>query len=79
MSYNYDLTSVSTIIHEGGHNVHHQYISENNPLEYRMVSSLVAEVASLTNECLLSTYLANNGNTKEEKLKGIENILHQKT
>lgn len=75
MSYNYDLTSVSTIIHEGGHNVHHQYISENNPIEYRMVSSLVAEVASLTNECLLSSYLANNGTTKEEKLKGIENIL----
>ena len=75
MSYNYDLTSVSTIIHEGGHNVHHQYISENNPLQYRMVSSLVAEVASLTNECLLSSYLAQNGKTKEEKLKGIENIL----
>jgi len=75
MSYNYDLSSVSTIIHEGGHNVHHQYISENNPIEYRMVSSLVAEVASLTNECLLSSYLANNGKTKEEKLKGIENIL----
>ena len=75
MSYNYDLTSVSTIIHEGGHNVHHQYISENNPIEYRMVSSLVAEVASLTNECLLSSYLANNASTKEERLKGIENIL----
>lgn len=75
MSYNYDLSSVSTIIHEGGHNVHHQYISENNPIEYRMVSSLIAEVASLTNECLLSSYLANNGKTKEEKLKGIENIL----
>ena len=75
MSYNYDLTSVSTIIHEGGHNVHHQYISENNPIEYRMVSSLVAEVASLTNECLLSSYLANNGEDKKEKLKGIENIL----
>ena len=75
MSYNYDLSSISTIIHEGGHNVHHQYISENNNLEYRMVSSLIAEVASLTNECLLSSYLANNGSTKEEKLKGIENIL----
>ena len=75
MSYNYDLSSVSTIIHEGGHNVHHQYISENNPLQYRNVPSLIAEVASLTNECLLSSYLANNGKTKEERLKGIENIL----
>ena len=76
MSYNYDLSSVSTIIHEGGHNVHHQYLSENNPLQYREVPSIVAEVASLTNECLLSNYLANNGSTKEEKLAGINNILN---
>ena len=75
MSYNYDLTSVSTVIHEGGHNVHHQYVSENNLLQYRDIDSLIAEVASLTNECLLSSYLANNGESKEEKLKGLENIL----
>ena len=75
MSYNYDLASVSIIIHEGGHNVHHQYVAENNLLQYRDIPSLVAEVASLTNECLLSSYLAENGKTKEEKLKGIENIL----
>ena len=75
MSYNYDITSVSTIIHEGGHNVHHQYLTENNPIQYREISSLISEVASLTNECLLSSYLAENGSSKEEKLKGIENIL----
>ena len=75
MSYNYDLKSVSTIIHEGGHNVHHQYISENNPLQYRDASNLVAEVASLTNECLMSSYLANNGNTKDEKMNGVNNII----
>ena len=74
MSYNYDLSSVSTIIHEGGHNVHHQFVSKNNPYHYRDVSNLVAEVASLTNECLLSSYLAENG-TKEEKLAGIANII----
>ena len=76
MSYNYDLDSVSTIIHEGGHNVHHQFVSENNPLQNRHVSSLVCEVASLTNECLLSSYLAKNGQTKEEKLSGINNIIN---
>lgn len=76
MSYNYDLDSVSTIIHEGGHNVHHQYISEHNKIQDVEVSSLVSEVASLTNECLLSNYLANNGSSKEEKLAGISNILN---
>ncbi|MBR3211161.1 MAG: hypothetical protein IKF71_04420 [Bacilli bacterium] len=75
MSYNGGLESISTIAHEGGHNVHHQYVKENNPLAYRDVPSIIAEVASLTNECLLSSYLAKNGKTKEEKLAGISNIL----
>lgn len=75
MSYVGDLTSVSTIIHEGGHDVHHQYITENNDIVYRSVPNIIAEVTSLTNECLLSNYLVNNGKTKEEKLAGIENIL----
>lgn len=75
MSFNYNLDSVSAIIHEGGHNVHHQYLKENNLLQYREVSSLVSEVASLTNECLLSNYLFNNGSTKDEKISGIHNII----
>lgn len=75
MSFNNNLDSVSTLIHEGGHNVHHQYLIENNPLQYRSASSFIAEVASLTNECLLSSYLAEHGTTKEEKLSGISNII----
>ena len=75
MSYNGELDSISTIAHEGGHNVNHQYIKENNPLQYRDTSSIVAEVASLTNECLLSSYLLKNGKTKDEKLSGVANIL----
>ena len=75
MSYVGDLSSISTIIHEGGHDVHHQYIGENNDIIYRTVPNIVAEVMSLTNECLLSNYLLKNGKTKEEKLEGIENIM----
>ncbi len=75
MSFNYNLDSVSTLAHEAGHNVHHQFVNLNNPLQYRFPSSIVAEVVSLTNECLLSSYLAENGKTKEEKLAGIANIL----
>ena len=75
MSYNYNLESISTIIHEGGHDVHHQYVMENNPAQSRGVSTIVSEVASLTNECLLSSYLAKNGEDKNEKLAGIANIL----
>nr|MBP3258899.1 oligoendopeptidase F family protein [Bacilli bacterium] len=75
MSFNGDLDSVSTMIHEGGHNVNHQIMNEKNPIQYRDTSSIVAEVASLTNECLLSSYLAQNGETKEEKLSGLANII----
>ena len=74
LSYNDDLSSVSTIAHECGHNVHHQFVMKNNKLAYREITTLVAEVVSLTNECLLSYYLSNNG-TKEEKLEGISNLL----
>lgn len=75
MSYNGDLDSVSTIAHEGGHNVNHQYICEANPSIYSDTTLLVAEVASLTNECLLCSYLAEHGETKNEKLAGIANFL----
>ncbi|MBQ7240179.1 MAG: oligoendopeptidase F family protein [Bacilli bacterium] len=75
LSFNGDLEDVSTIIHEGGHNVHHQYVKENNPAYYREISSLVCEVASLTNECLLSSYLAKNGESITERKAGIDNIL----
>ena len=75
LSFNDDLSSVSTIAHECGHNVHHQFVRKNNPIQYRNITTLVSEVVSLTNECLLSSYLANNG-TKEEKLSGISNILN---
>lgn len=75
LSFNDDLESVSTIAHECGHNVHHQFVMKNNPKEYRDITTLVAEVASLTNECLLSSYIAKNGKTKEEKLSGIDNII----
>ena len=75
LSFNEDLESVSTIAHECGHNVHHQFVCKNNDMQYREVTTLVAEVVSLTNECLLSNYLANNGKCKEEKLAGIYNII----
>ena len=75
MSFNDDLESVSTIAHEGGHNVNHQYLKEFNSKQYVGNSSINAEVTSLLNECLLSNYIVENAKTKEEKLMGLENIL----
>lgn len=75
LSFNGDFDSISTIIHECGHNVHHQYIMANNPEQYREPGSIVSEVASLTNEFLLSDYFVKNAQDKNEKLLGLENIL----
>lgn len=75
MSYLGDFTSISTMIHESGHHIHAQILKENNPEHYRNCSLYIAEVPSLLNECLLSSYMAEHGKTKEDKLKGIENIL----
>ena len=76
MSFNGDLSSISTIAHEAGHNVNNQFINENNSLQNRGLSPIVAEVASLTNECLLSHYITENATTKEERLAGLENIIN---
>ncbi len=75
MSFNNELDSISTIAHEGGHNVHHQYVKDNNDPVYRSPSSIVCEVASLTNECLLSDYIYKNGKTINEKKAGLNNII----
>lgn len=75
LSYNGNISDIFTIIHEVGHNIHHQYINDNNLEWYRNTPSIVAEVASLTNEILLSDYLYKNGKSKEEKLTGLENFI----
>lgn len=75
MSYNYDFESISTIAHEAGHNINHQYMIENNLLPYRENTSVNAEVTSLINECLLASYMIKNGKTKKEKILGLENII----
>lgn len=75
LSYNGSLSDIFTIIHEAGHNVHHQYVNSNNLECYRNTPSITAEVASLTNEILLSDHLYKNGKNKEEKLAGLENFI----
>ena len=75
LSYNESVEDIFTIIHEVGHNIHHQYVNDNNEEWYRHTPSIIAEVASLTNEILLSNYLYKNGKNKTEKLIGLENFI----
>lgn len=74
-NYSDDYTGVSSLAHELGHALHSYYSKKNNKEHLSQYSILVAEIASLTNEILLSNYIIENSDSKEEKLVAINNIL----
>lgn len=51
-----DLDSLYTLVHETGHSVHSMYTRENQPYVYGDYPIFVAEIASTTNENLLTNY-----------------------
>ena len=74
-NYNDDFNSVSSIAHELGHAMHSYYSLKNNPPHLSEYTLLVAEIASLTNEMLLSNYVINNTDDKDLKLYALSNII----
>ena len=60
LNYNYQLNDVSTLAHEMGHSIHSYYSRKNQPYIYSEYELFCAEVASITNECLLIDYLIKN-------------------
>ncbi len=66
-NYEGKFEDVSSLTHELGHAVNCYYSSQKNPYQYRDHSIFVAEVASLTNELILSNYLLNKTTDKNEK------------
>ena len=75
MNFRNTFDDILTIAHEAGHNVHHQFVNEDNYPWYRSQAIIICEVASLTNEFLLTNYFINNSKSKKEKLLGLENII----
>ena len=74
-NYTDDFMSVSSICHELGHAVNSYFSNENQPAHLSNSRIIVAEVASLTNEIILSNYIVKNSKDKNEKLMAIKNIL----
>ena len=74
-NYNDDFDSVSAIAHELGHALHSYYSKKNNRPHLSEYSIFVAEIASLTNEVLLSNYVINNSNDKKMKLYVLNNLI----
>ena len=77
MSYNNDLNSMFTLIHELGHSMHSYLSHESQPYLYSSYKIFVAEVASTVNENLLIKYLLKNAKSDEEKIYLLNYYLEQ--
>ncbi|NMA51232.1 MAG: oligoendopeptidase F [Mollicutes bacterium] len=66
-NYEEKLNDLSTIAHEFGHAMHYYYAQKNNSYQDYGYSIFAAEVASQVNEIILTDYLLENTNNKEEK------------
>lgn len=62
------VNDMFTLVHELGHSVHSYYTRKHQPFRYGNYSIFVAEVASTVNENLLSEYLLNTLDNKDERL-----------
>ena len=69
------FTDVSTIAHELGHAVNFYLSEEANEAHNYENDIFVAEVASLTNEIILSNYIINHTKNKNYKLLALYNLI----
>ena len=53
LNYSNQINDVSTLAHEMGHSIHSYYSKKNQPYIYADYVLFCAEVASITNECIL--------------------------
>ncbi|MFG6447615.1 oligoendopeptidase F [Roseateles sp. BYS180W] len=67
MSYNGDLSSVSTLAHEWGHAMHTVY-ANSQPFENANYATFTAEIPSTANELLLADYMLAQAKTRDEKI-----------
>lgn len=77
MSYEGLLNDVSTLAHELGHAMHYYYACKYQNYQDYGYSIFVAEVASQVNEILLCRYLLDNSDSKNEKIKIIDDLLQK--
>ncbi len=77
MNYHNTMEDVFTLAHELGHSVHSYLINKNQPFIYSDVSIFLAEIASTTNEVLLTHYLLDKAKNKKEKAIVLNHFLEQ--
>ena len=77
MNYQGTLEDVYTLTHELGHSVHSYLINKRQPFIYSDVSIFLAEIASTTNEVLLTHNLLHRLKNKKEKIIILNHFLEQ--
>ncbi|MGL5640113.1 MAG: oligoendopeptidase F [Mycoplasmoidaceae bacterium] len=77
ISMNFDKTirSLYTAAHELGHSLHSYYINQNQTV-HASCSIFYAEIASITNEMLLSYYLLENTKSDDEKIYILDEVIN---
>ena len=77
MNYQGTLEDVYTLAHELGHSVHSYLTNKNQPFIYSNIPIFLAEIASTTNEVLLTHYLLDKAKNKREKIVILNHFLEQ--
>lgn len=75
LNYQDKYNDMSTLIHEMGHSMHSYYSRKYNTYQDSEYRIFVAEVASTVNELLLSKYMIEHSESKEEKLFILNNLM----
>ena len=75
LNYQDKYNDMSTLIHEMGHSMHSYYSRQYNTYQDSEYRIFVAEVASTVNELLLSHYMIEHSESKEEKLSILNNLM----
>jgi oligoendopeptidase F len=75
MSYNDNVSSMSTLSHELGHAMHAYYASRAQPMIYYLYPSIVAETASNFNQAMTRAYLLATNPSKSFQIALLEEAM----
>jgi oligoendopeptidase F len=75
MSYNDNISSMSTLAHELGHSMHAHYASRAQPMFYYLYPSIVAETASNFNQAMTRAHLLNSNPSRSFQIALLEEAM----
>lgn len=77
LNFDGTLNDVYTLVHEMGHSMQTYLSNTHQPPRYQEYAMFVAEVASTTNECLLTHYLMGKATTAQERAFLVDRFCEQ--